>query len=99
MTITSVIVLFAVIWFMVLFIALPIGLRTQGDEGKIVPGTHAGAPADLKMWRIAGRVTLVSVVLWMAIAGIILSGWITVADLDWFGRGTPRALPDDGTGG
>ncbi len=32
MGITSALVLFAVIWFMVLFVTLPIGLRTQGDE-------------------------------------------------------------------
>ena len=31
MAITSAIVLFAVIWFLVMFITLPIRLRTQGD--------------------------------------------------------------------
>ncbi|MAY31868.1 MAG: hypothetical protein CMM86_04625, partial [Rhodovulum sp.] len=38
MTITAAIVLFAVIWFMVLFVTLPVRLRTQGDVGEIVPG-------------------------------------------------------------
>ena len=45
MSITSAIVLFAIVWFMVFFIALPIRLKTQGDVGEIVPGTQAGAPA------------------------------------------------------
>jgi predicted secreted protein len=86
MGITSALVLFAVIWFMVLFIALPIGLRTQGDEGEIVPGTMAGSPANLNLKRKLWVVTGISAVLWLVIAGIILSGVITVRDLDWFGR-------------
>jgi predicted secreted protein len=86
MGITSALVLYAVIWFMVLFIALPIGLKTQGDVGDVVPGTHAGSPANLNMRRKLWIVTGVSLVLWIAIAGVILSGAITVRDLDWFGR-------------
>ena len=44
MTITAALVLFSVIWFMTLLIVLPIRIKTQGDLGDIVPGTHAGAP-------------------------------------------------------
>ncbi|SFP81458.1 DUF1467 family protein [Tranquillimonas alkanivorans] len=97
MSITSAIVLYAVIWFMTLFVALPVRLRTQGDENEIVPGTHAGAPANLQMKRKALWVTGISFVLWILIAGIILSGWITVRDFDWFGRMDP--IPTSGTGG
>ena len=35
-------VLFAVIWFLVLFVVLPLRLETQGDRGEKVPGTQAG---------------------------------------------------------
>ncbi|WP_102109398.1 DUF1467 family protein [Oceaniglobus roseus] len=99
MGITSAIVLFAVIWFMVLFIALPIGLRTQGDEGEIVPGTHAGSPAEFNLKRKAMWVTIVSAVIWCVIAGIIFSGMISVRDLDWFGRMDPPVSQGDGTDG
>ncbi|TYB89224.1 DUF1467 family protein [Oceaniovalibus sp. ACAM 378] len=95
MSIMSAIVLFAMIWFMVLFVALPLGLRTQGEEGKVVPGTHSSSPANLNMKRKAIWVTIVSVVLWCVIAGIIVSGAISVRDLDWF----HRMAPVDGTGG
>ena len=44
MGITSALVLFAVIWSMTFLIILPIRVKTQGDLGDIVPGTHAGAP-------------------------------------------------------
>jgi len=86
MAITSAIVLFAVIWFMVLFVTLPIRLRTQDDEGEVVPGTQAGAPANFKVKRTMLIVTAITVVLWALIAGVIISGVISVRDLDWFGR-------------
>ena len=35
MGITSAIVLFAVVWFMTLFIVLPLRLETQGDAGEV----------------------------------------------------------------
>lgn len=96
MSITSAIVLFAVIWFMVLFITLPVKLRTQGDVGKVEPGTHAGAPANFNPKRTAKIVTAVTVVLWAMIAGTIWSGVITRDMLnnlnDW------TILPVGGTG-
>lgn len=95
MGITSALVLYAVIWFMVLFIVLPIGLSTQGDEGEIVPGTHAGSPARIAMKKKAFLVTWVSAILWVVIAGIILSGWISPRDVDWFDRMEPEAAATD----
>lgn len=86
MGITSAIVLFLVIWFMVLFVVLPLNMRTQGDEGEVVPGTHKSAPVDLQMWRKVRIVTIWSAALWIVIAGTILSGVITVRDIDWFDR-------------
>ncbi|NVO54416.1 DUF1467 family protein [Rhodobacteraceae bacterium B1Z28] len=90
MTITAALVLFAVIWFMTLLVILPIRIKTQGDLGDIVPGTHAGAPEihhmKKKMWITTG----VSVVLWAIIAGIILSGVISIRDFDWLNQLEPR---------
>ncbi|MGJ8585181.1 MAG: DUF1467 family protein [Marinosulfonomonas sp.] len=82
----SAIVLFAVIWFLVLFVTLPVHLRTQGDVGEVVPGTQAGAPVNFNLRRTVIIVTLISIVVWAVIAGIILSGVISVRDIDWFGR-------------
>jgi predicted secreted protein len=86
MNIISGFVLFAVVWFLVLFVVLPIRLETQGDRGEIEPGTHAGAPAEFDLMKKVKIVTLAAIVVWMVIAGIVLSGWITVEDLDWFDR-------------
>ena len=91
MSITSALVLYAVIWFMVFLIAIPIRLQTQGDLGEVVPGTHASSPEIHNLRKKAWITTGVSAVLWVVIAGIIVSGWITMRDLDrWtFNRMTP----------
>lgn len=83
MGIASGIVLYLVIWFLTFFVALPIRLRTQGDEGEVVPGTHESAPQVHHLKRKAVITTIVAAVLWAAIAWVIVSGWITVDDLDW----------------
>jgi len=85
MAISSAMVLYAVVWFMTFFVALPIRIQTQGDLGKIVPGTQAGAPEHHHLKKKAIITTIVATVLWAAISGIILSGWISISDLDWTG--------------
>ncbi|MBT0958192.1 DUF1467 family protein [Alphaproteobacteria bacterium KMM 3653] len=104
MAVTSALVLFAVIWFMVMFIMLPIGMRTQGDEGEVVPGTMKSSPVNLNIKRKMWQVTGVTVALWAITSGIILSGWISVSDFDLFSRFGPGSspvfeAPADGTDG
>ncbi|MFK7763902.1 MAG: DUF1467 family protein [Roseobacter sp.] len=98
MGITSALVLFAVIWSMMFLIILPIRVKTQGDLGQIVPGTHAGAPEVHNIGKKAKITTVLSLILWAIIATIILTEAITVRDLDWFDRMGPAAQ-DDETGG
>lgn len=89
MGITSAIVLLAVFWFMTLFIVLPIGLRTQGDEGARLIGTHASAPENAQLKRKMLWTTVIAVVLWVPTCAVILSGVITVEDFDLFSRFGP----------
>lgn len=98
MGITSALVLFAVIWSMTFFIVLPIRIKTQGDLGEIVPGTHAGAPEVHNLKKKAWITTAISLVLWAVITYIIVFEVITVRDLDWFNHGAP-AVPANGTDG
>ena len=93
MSITSALVLFAVIWFMVFFIAIPIRLETQGDRGEVVPGTHAGSPEVHNLKKKAWITTVVTFVFWAIICSIIVSGILTMRDIDFFNRMAP--LPED----
>ncbi len=80
------IVLFAVVWSMVFFVVLPLRLTTQGEAGEVVPGTHSSAPADPQLKRKAKITTIWAFAIWAVLAVTILSGWITVRDIDWFNR-------------
>jgi predicted secreted protein len=86
MTITSAIVVYAVVWFMALFVALPIRIRTQGETGEVVPGTPASAPAEAHFRRKLVWATIATTILWGLIVAVILWGGITVRDLDFWGR-------------
>ena len=86
MNLTGGIVLFAVIWFMVFFVVLPIRFQSQEEAGEVVPGTSRSAPADAQIARKAKITTAVAVVIWAGVAAVIFSGAITIQDLDFFGR-------------
>ena len=87
MSITAIFVIFAVTWFLTLFVVLPLGQRSQQDAGEIVPGTPAGAPADAQMKRKALITTITALIITTLICAVIISGVITIDDLDWSGRG------------
>lgn len=89
MGITSALVLYAVIWWMVFLIALPVRVQTQGDLGEVEPGTHAGAPQVHNLKKKAWITSAVALALWIVIAGIIISGLITLDDLSFFNRALP----------
>ena len=83
-----------VIWSMVFFIVLPLRMVSQGDTGEIVPGTHASAPADAQIGRKAKITTYWAVPLWCIATAVILSGVISVRDIDMFDRMGPAAVSD-----
>ena len=93
MNLTGGIILFAVFWFMTFLVVLPIGMRSQAEAGEVEPGTPASAPAEAMVGRKARITTLVAAVLWAVTAAVILSGAITLEDIDMFDRlrvETPR---------
>lgn len=94
---TSALVLYAVIWFMTFLCVLPLRLQSQGEAGEVVPGTHSSAPADAQIGRRARTTTIVATILWVIISSIILSGVISIRDIDMFNRmGPPEAGETDG---
>lgn len=89
MTPVAAIVLFGSIWFLAFLTLLPLRLKTQGETGEIVPGTHSSAPVNPAVGRKALLATAITVVLWGIIAAIIVSGVIRVQDFDWFDKMRP----------
>lgn len=57
---------FFIVWWTVLFIVLPIGLRTQSEDDDVALGTVASAPTRFR----GGRVVLLTTLISLAICGI-----------------------------
>ena len=89
MSIASVVVVFAVTWFLVFFCVLPLRFVSQGDAGSIVPGTPAGAPADFVVGRKARITTVVTALLTLAICAFVSYSGLTIGDLDWMHTAVP----------
>ncbi len=78
-------VLYLVVWFMTFFCVLPIKIQTQGEAGSTVEGTHHGSPEKHHLKKKAWITTGIAFVIWAVLAYIILTGAITVRDIDMFG--------------
>jgi predicted secreted protein len=91
MSITAAIVVYAVTWFMVFFIVLPIRFKSQADAGEVLPGTPRSAPAGAEVGRKARITSVVAVVIWGLIYAVVSSGRITIRDIDVMGVMGPAA--------
>jgi predicted secreted protein len=86
MTITGGLVLYATLWFLVMFLLLPIGHRSQAEAGHVVPGTPEGAPERPNMRRKALWATLIAALLVGGIWLFINAGFITRQQMMDFNR-------------
>jgi predicted secreted protein len=64
--------IYFIVWWTVLFAVLPIGLRTQAEEGNVVPGTPESAPARPRFLFIIGLTTLISAVVFALIYAVFV---------------------------
>lgn len=94
MSITAALILFAVTWFMVFFLVLPIRFTSQADKGEVVPGTPKSAPADYVVGRKALITTGVTFVVWLGLVVFISSGVVTIRDIDVMNRMAPRSTSE-----
>jgi predicted secreted protein len=93
MTITGAIVLFATTWFLVFFMVLPVRFVSQGDAGEVMPGTPSGAPAGHVVARKARITTYITFGVWAVMVAVIMSGVITIQDIDIRGVMDAPAAP------
>ena len=90
MSLTGGIVLYSVLWFLVLFVLLPIGQKSQAEMGEVTPGTPAGAPHEPKLKKKMLWATVIAGLIWGVIAYIILGGVITRADIEGWSQNLGR---------
>jgi predicted secreted protein len=63
MSLLTIAAIYFILWWTVLFIVLPLGFRSQGDEGEITNGTIESAPAKFRGGRVVLLTTVISAAL------------------------------------
>jgi predicted secreted protein len=79
-------VLYAIIWFMTLLIVLQTNVVSQDEAGRRVKGTHGSAPDDPQLGRRFLVTSGIAFGIWAVIAAVIMSGAVTIEDIDLFSR-------------
>ena len=64
-TISTGFAIYFVMWWIVLFLTLPFGIRSQHEDGEGSPGTDPGAPVTTGMGRKLIWTTVISAVLFV----------------------------------
>ncbi|MCB1485855.1 MAG: DUF1467 family protein [Bauldia sp.] len=76
MNFASVIAVYFVVWWIVLFAVLPWGMRTQEEEGEVILGTVPSAPHNPKLVQKAIATSIVAAIVTFGI-------WYGVDQLGW----------------
>ena len=78
MSIATDFMVYGIIWWLVFFMTLPIGVETAEEAGEaVVPGSAESAPVKPRIWLKAGLTTV--------IAGVLWAGYFVVAKYDLLG--------------
>jgi predicted secreted protein len=73
--------IYFVLWWVVLFVTLPFGVRSQHEEGEGAPGTDPGAPIMARMGRKLIWTTLISAVIFGIAMWAYQAGYLNVERL------------------
>ena len=86
MTISAAFVLFAVIWFLTLFIILPLKIKTQNEQGTIAQGTPPSAPTNPNVKTKMLLTTVIATLIWLPVCSIIIFEIITISDVNFYNK-------------
>jgi len=70
------IALYIMIWWLTLFAVLPFGVKTQGEEGDVVPGTPESAPAKPRLIKTFLINTVVASITFALVWGTLEYDWL-----------------------
>lgn len=82
MRLTSAIAIYFIIWWVVLFAVLPIGIKSAHEAGEQIEAGHEpGAPVNPQLGRKALVTTVIATAVFALVYGIITQGWLTLDNL------------------
>lgn len=83
MTVATGLVFFAVVWTVIFFLLNPLWQVSQGESGKVEPGTPESAPVDAMVLKKAAITTVVAVAVTAASWVVLDRGLLTLEDMSW----------------
>jgi predicted secreted protein len=87
MKITSAIAIYFIIWWLVLFLVLPFGIKNADEAGEpVAPGNEAGAPVKPALLRKVLYTTLLASVVFALVYGTVTRGWLTLDSFPFLNR-------------
>jgi predicted secreted protein len=87
-TIATAFAIYFVMWWIVLFLTLPFGVRSQHEDGESVAGTDPGAPIASQMGRKLIWTTIISAIIFALAMWAYNAGYLNVERLSKL-MGTP----------
>ncbi|GJM01999.1 MAG: hypothetical protein DHS20C08_05000 [Rhodomicrobium sp.] len=78
MSISLALATYFICWWLALFMVLPFGVRTQEEEGSIIPGSVESAPSNPHIWTKLGITTLVGFVLFGLVYLVVATDFINI---------------------
>jgi predicted secreted protein len=81
--------IYFVIWWIALFVVLPLGVHSQHESGEVAPGSDPGAPVLPDLKRKVVWTTVVATVVFTAWFVVYINGLLTLDQLaQWLGIAT-----------
>lgn len=81
MHIGSILAIYFIVWWVVLFAVLPFGVKSQAESNAIEPGTDPGAPTRPLLLRKAIATSLLAAVVTAGLIYLAKSGIVRLEDL------------------
>jgi predicted secreted protein len=80
-TVSTAFAIYFVIWWIVLFLTLPFGVRSQHEDGEGTPGSDPGAPVATRMGRKLIWTTVLSAIIFALASLAYDAGYLNVERL------------------
>jgi len=71
----------SIAWWLAFFMMLPIGVRSQLEDGNVVPGTEPSAPVSPQLGKKAGWAFVVALAIWAGLFCLIEFKLISIDDI------------------
>ncbi len=78
MSLISGLATYFIIWWVSLFAILPFGVRTQEEDGEVIPGTAPSAPVRPRMFRKVIATTVLATTVFTLFYVARTNGWLAL---------------------